>query len=68
MTLRNRLEGLEQRARLANQGGFTIRELLPGETFEEKFGHPQGPNEFVLQYVDPPVWPDGFDASKPAPE
>lgn len=68
MTLRNRLEGLEQRARLAKQGQFVIRELLPGEIFETKFGHAQRDNEFVIQYVAPPVWPDGFDASQPLPD
>ena len=70
MTTKHRLEEVERRAAQGRQKPFTIRELFPGESFEEKFGHAQQPHEFVIQWMNPPVWPDDpdFDGTQPAPE
>ena len=70
MTLRNKLVELEKRAAQANQSPFVVRFLNEGQDFEAEFGHSQGPNEFLVLFVAPKVWPDdpGFDATKPLPD
>jgi len=68
MTLKNRLAEAEKKVARANQEPFVVRYLNEGESFEERYGHPQGPNEFLVLFVAPKIWPNGFDSSQPLPD
>jgi hypothetical protein len=58
MTLKSRLAGLEQRAKLTHSQEVEVCRLWPGEDLQEKYGPARpGVLRIVERIVPPKVWP-----------